>query len=112
MMKHQSEHQVVLAGDKELVSRVERLLEENKPFIIRADSVFRHTKRLIRYLKFSYEGMKGPGRWTMMLSLFFSRKVVLCKAVAEIENNYSWRYEYTPEGVDLIFDPPRENGST
>lgn len=106
-MNHPPEYTVVLASDKQLFFRVERLLQEKQPVIIRVDSTFRHTKGFIRYLKFSYEGARDVGRWRFMFAVFHSGHIAACLGLRE-DYNYSWHYEYTDEGVDLFLDPPND----
>jgi len=116
---HQSDYQIVLASDQRLFEKVKHLTGEKRAFIIRADKSFRHCDRLIRMLRFSYEGAtKTPriGLWTRFWDAFYSGDVFGCLGLAidndNRDDNYNWRYEYTPESVDLIFDPPQHPASS
>jgi hypothetical protein len=102
----QPNYQIVPAGDRELIKSVEALVSEKRAFVIRADRSFRHTKRLIRMFRFLGEGKKDTNFVNAGLDAWFTGDLVICWNKAANENNYRWRYELTPEGVDLIFDPP------
>jgi hypothetical protein len=100
------EHKIIMAGEPEVYRTAKRTCEEGRPFIIRADKSFRHTKRLMRTLRFMYEGMKDDRwMWTALLDVYCLGKILSSSALTD-EYNYRWRYEYTEDGVDLIFDPP------
>lgn len=100
-------HQIISAGDDQIFSKTQKLCEDGASFIIRADKSFRPTERLIRMIRLTYEGVKDERwTWTAALDAWHSADILGCRSLAVEDFKYKWRYEYTPDGIDLIFDPP------
>jgi hypothetical protein len=105
-LMEKAKYKIILAGEQGIYEKTTEQCEEGNSFIIRADKSFRHTDRLIRMLRSMNEGVKaGRWAWTGALDGWHSARILTCTAVAE-DHKYRWRYEYTQNGVDLIFDPP------
>ena len=103
------DHEDVSASDPLLFQRAKKLVEAKRPFVIRADQRYRHSERLIRMLKLTFEGGKPAWFWTRYLDAFHSGWIFACWGAATDKDNYTWHYEYTGEGVDLFFDPPGDD---
>ncbi|MBJ7535563.1 hypothetical protein JDN40_15760 [Rhodomicrobium vannielii ATCC 17100] len=101
-------YEVVLAEGRAMYIKVEKLASESQAFVIRADRRFRHTKKWVRSLRFNFEGRKSSPFWwwTAPLDGFYAGWLLGCRVLAIQNHNYTWYYKYTPEGVDLFFDPP------
>ncbi len=104
----QSECEIISANDEMLRKKVKLCVSQRRPFIICADRRFPYRKRLIRMLKFSYEGEKDTRwMWTAFWDAYRTGEILASRYHAVEDNDYNWHYKYLDDGLELIFDPPK-----